>query len=166
MALAPRSIPPSGLLSCAKGCCDQRGQTVSIAAECACGDRIVLSQTYGGTIPLPRVLLSNTPTTALKLGNDALVQSYNEVPYTSFPDAAHHPDRLATIGTLLGLDVAPIPTCRVLEFACGDGSNLVPIATTLPNATFVGFDFAARPVARAQRIARDLGLANIRLLEL
>jgi SAM-dependent methyltransferase len=110
--------------------------------------------------------LSDIPTTALEPGNDALVKSYNDVPYTSFPDAAHHPDRLATIGTLLGLDVAPIATCHVLEFACGDGSNLVPIAATLPNATFVGFDFAPRPVSRAQSMARDLRLTNIRLLEL
>jgi SAM-dependent methyltransferase len=110
--------------------------------------------------------LSNTPITAPEPGNDALVKSYNDVPYTSFPDPAHHPDRLATLGTLLGLDVAPIATCRVLEFACGDGSNLVPIAAMLPNATFVGFDFAARPVSRAQGMARDLELTNIRLLEL
>ncbi len=110
--------------------------------------------------------MSDTPTTAFEPGNDALVKSYNDVPYTSFPDPARHPDRLATIGTLLGLDVAPIATCRVLELACGDGSNLVPIAATLPNATFVGFDFAARPIARAQSMVRDLGLTNIRLLEL
>jgi SAM-dependent methyltransferase len=110
--------------------------------------------------------LSDTPTTSSGSGNDALVKSYNEVPYTSFPNAAHHPDRLATIGTLLGLDVAPVATCRVLEFACGDGSNLVPIAATLPSATFVGFDFAARPIARAQGMARDLGLTNIQLHEL
>jgi len=100
------------------------------------------------------------------IGNDALVEGYNDVPYTSVPDAARHPDRLATIGTLLGLDVAPIATCRVLEFACGNGSNLVPIAATLPNASFVGFDFAARPVSRAQSMARDLRLTNIRLLQL
>ena len=37
---------------------------------------------------------------------------------------------------------------------------------TLPDATFVGFDFAARPIARAQRMASDLGLANIRLTQL
>ncbi len=110
--------------------------------------------------------MSDTSAPALEPGNDALVKSYNDVPYTSFPDTARHPDRLATIGTLLGLGVAPIATCRVLEFACGDGANLVPIASTLPNATFVGFDFAARAISRAQRMARDLGLTNIRLLQL
>ena len=89
--------------------------------------------------------------------NEALVKAYNSVAYTSYPDATSHPDRLATIGTLLGLDVAPVANCRVLELACGDGTNLVPIASSLPNATFVGFDFAAKPVARAQRMADDLG---------
>jgi SAM-dependent methyltransferase len=54
----------------------------------------------------------------------------------------------------------------VLEFACGDGANLMPIAETLPHASFVGFDFAPRPIARARRMAADLGLANVRLLEL
>ena len=97
---------------------------------------------------------------------DDLMQGYNEVPYVSVPDPARHPERLATIGTLLGLDVAPVATCRVLEFACGDGSNLVPIAATLPNASFVGFDFAARPLARAQSMVRDLALDNVRLLHL
>ena len=110
--------------------------------------------------------MSDTPTHEPEPGNDALVRSYNDVAYTSFADAARHPERLATIGTLLGMDVAPLATCRVLEFACGDGLSLLPIAATLPNATFVGFDFAARPIASAQRMASDLGLTNVRLLQL
>ncbi len=96
---------------------------------------------------------------------DALANSYNDVPYTSSPDPARHPDRLATTGILFGLDVAPVDTCRVLEFACGDGSNLVPMAALLPNASFVGFDFAAQPIARARAMTDALGLANVRLLE-
>ena len=97
--------------------------------------------------------------------NDALQDSYNDVPYVSTPDPARHPDRLATIGTLLGLDVAPLAACRLLEIACGDGSNLIPMAATLPNASFTGFDFAAQPLARARRMADGLGLANVRLIE-
>ena len=111
-------------------------------------------------------LLYDMTTNAIEPGTDTLLKSYNDVLYTSFPDPARHPDRLATIGTLLGLDVAPTATCRVLEFACGDGTNLVPIAATLPNASFVGFDFATRPIAHARSMARDLGLTNIHLLEL
>ena len=97
---------------------------------------------------------------------DALLTGYNDVPYTSAPDPARHPERLATLGTLLGLDVAPLPTCRVLELACGDGANLVPIASTLPGATFVGFDFAAAPIARAQRMVSELRLANVHAVQL
>ena len=110
--------------------------------------------------------MPETSSTELERDNEALVKAYNDLAYTSYPDATSHPDRLATIGTLLGLDVAPVATCRVLELACGDGTNLVPIAATLPGATFVGFDFAERPIARAQRMARDLGLSNIRLMQL
>ncbi len=110
--------------------------------------------------------LSESSTPLPASGDDALVRSYNDVAYTSFPDAARHPERLATIGTLMGLDVAPLATCRVLEFACGDGLNLIPIAATLPKATFVGFDYAARPIARAKEMAGELGLANIQLLQL
>ena len=75
--------------------------------------------------------------------DDTLVRSYNDVPYTS-----HRIPRATLTGSrrsarCSGLDVAPVATCRVLELACGDGANLVPIAATLPAATFVGFDFAA-----------------------
>jgi len=110
--------------------------------------------------------VSDTSTHAPPPGNDPLVRSYNDVAYTSFADAVRHPERLASIGTLLGMDVAPLATCRVLEFACGDGLNLVPIAATLPAATFVGFDFAARPIASARLMASDLGLTNVQFLEL
>jgi SAM-dependent methyltransferase len=110
--------------------------------------------------------LPDTPSSELDRDNEALLKSYNDVAYTSHPDSAIHPDRLATIGTLLGLDVAPVATSRVLELACGDGATLVPVAATMPGATLVGFDFAARPIARAQQMAKSLGLTNIRLLQL
>lgn len=93
--------------------------------------------------------MPETSSSELEHGNDALAKAYDDVAYTSHPDTSSHPDRLAAIATLLGLDVAPFATCRVLELACGDGANVVPIASTLPNATFVGFDFAERPIARA-----------------
>lgn len=112
-----------------------------------------------------RISVSSATRAPGSVQGDALANSYNDVPYTSSPGPARHPDRLATIGMLFGLDVAPVDTCRVLEFACGDGSNLVPAAALLPNARFVGFDFAAQPIARARAMTDALGLANVRLLE-
>jgi SAM-dependent methyltransferase len=97
---------------------------------------------------------------------DALARAYNDVPYTSAPDPARHPDRLATLGMRFGIDVAPLESCRVLEFACGDGANLVSMAALLPKATFVGFDIATRPIERARAMADALGLSNVTLLTL
>jgi SAM-dependent methyltransferase len=94
----------------------------------------------------------------------ALLDAYNEVAYISDPNGACHPNRLAAIGRLLGLDTAPIANCRVLELACGEGINLVPVAATLPQATFVGIDIAEAPLARARRMAEAIGLTNLQLL--
>jgi hypothetical protein len=47
----------------------------------------------------------------------ALPDGYNEVAYISDPNGACHPNRLAAIGRLLGLDTAPIANCRVPELA-------------------------------------------------
>lgn len=54
------------------------------------------------------------------------LNSYDEVPYESFPYPQSHPNRLATIATLFGMQPTPIPQCRVLELGCAAGGNLVP----------------------------------------
>ena len=100
------------------------------------------------------------------LSDDVLARAYNDVPYTSAPDPARHPDRLVTLGVLFGIDVAPLESCRVLEMACGDGANLVSMAALLPHATFVGFDIAAQPIERARAMAGALHLSNVTLLTL
>ncbi|MCI0455927.1 MAG: class I SAM-dependent methyltransferase [Gemmataceae bacterium] len=89
--------------------------------------------------------------------------SYDEVPYESHPFAQTHPDRLATIATLLGLRPPPVDRCRVLELGCAAGGNLIPMALTLPDSTFAGIDLSAVEIADGQRMIEALGLANIRL---
>ena len=90
--------------------------------------------------------------------------SYDTVPYPTFAQRQTHPDRLAVQATLLGMEPAPVERCRVLEFACGDGANLVPMAFHLPGSEFIGVDRAGAPIERARRMAADLGLQNIRFL--
>lgn len=89
--------------------------------------------------------------------------TYDEVPYPSqaFPQA--HPDRLATLATLFGMEPAPVERSRVLELGCGDGSHLIPAAFNFPESEFVGVDLAARPVAQGRALIDDLGLTNVRL---
>src|SRR5260221_4442716 len=91
--------------------------------------------------------------------------SYDSVIYPSSTHPQTHPDRLAVIGSLFGLEPAPVNRCRVLELGCGNGTNLVPMAWGLPQSEFVGIDLAALPIARGQRMFSELGLKNVQLVQ-
>ena len=88
---------------------------------------------------------------------------YDTVEYPGFAYAHTHPDQLALMSLLYGLEPAPVATCRVLEVACNEGGNLIPMAYAIPGATFVGFDLAPECIARGQERINHLGLKNIRL---
>lgn len=92
-----------------------------------------------------------------------MISPYDEVLYPSHSFSQTHPDRLATIALLFGMNPAPVQRCRVLELGCGDGSNLIPMAFGLRDSGFVGVDLAARPITAGQSAARELGLKNIEL---
>ena len=91
--------------------------------------------------------------------------AYDQILYRSLPVADAHPDRLATLAILFGLDPTPALACRVLELGCGDGSHLIPIALAFPQSRCVGIDLARVPIEAGQRLARELGLGNIELRE-
>jgi len=88
---------------------------------------------------------------------------YDQVHYDTFPRRQTHPDRLASVARLFGMDPAPIPTCRVLEIGCGDGGNLIPMAYYLPGGCFTGIDLAAEPIAAGRTMADALDLRNLTL---
>ncbi len=92
--------------------------------------------------------------------------SYDEVPYPSLAHAQCHPNALASLGRLLGLNPAPVENCRLLEIGCATGSNLLPMAVSVPNGTFVGLDYSARQIEAAQAAAEAVGITNARLLHL
>ena len=85
---------------------------------------------------------------------------YDAVAYPSFPYPDTHPDRLAAMAILHGLSPVPVERCRVLEIACNEGANLIPMAYAIPGSEFVGFDLARLPVDRGQERIRELGLKN------
>ncbi len=88
---------------------------------------------------------------------------YDSVLYPSFAFLQTHPDRLAVMATLFGMNPPDVQHCRVLEIACGNGGNLIPMASGLPNSEFVGVDLAAKPVDMARERITRLGLQNIRV---
>ena len=105
---------------------------------------------------------------ALTDGQVVTGTAYDDVPYVGHPHAETHPNRLAALARLFGLDAPRVETARILEVACGDGANLIPIAYSLPRAHCVGFDLSATAVARAQRRLQlpQLTNAEIRVADL
>lgn len=89
--------------------------------------------------------------------------AYDAVPYPAHVYPETHPDRLATLAVLRGMEPPPAERARVLELGCGDGRNLIAMAYALPRATFVGLDIAPQTVARGRREIAALGLKNVAL---
>jgi len=97
--------------------------------------------------------------------NEALAEKYDAIAYGAQANAFSHPSHLASMATLFGLRPADVATSRVLEVGCSDGSNLLPMAATFPDAHFVGCDLSARAIAAATSAATELGLSNVTLLQ-
>lgn len=89
--------------------------------------------------------------------------TYDELPYDSHPYDKTHPDHLATLARLFGIQ-APCPsTARVLELGCAGGGNLIPMAASIPDARFVGIDLSSRQIASGKELIQNCGLQNIEL---
>ncbi|NCA70854.1 MAG: methyltransferase domain-containing protein [Sphingobacteriia bacterium] len=92
------------------------------------------------------------------------LESYDCIPYESYAITETHPDALAVLGRLLGIETADPEHCRVLELGSASGGNLIPMAYHLPRGTFVGVELAAAQARRGQSLAAALGLTNLTLL--
>lgn len=91
--------------------------------------------------------------------------SYNQVSYLSLSYAQSHPDRLATVATILGLKPPPVEHCPVLEVGCASGGNIIPMAVGLSESEFVGIDYASRQIAQGRAMVDALQLENLVLIE-
>jgi trans-aconitate methyltransferase len=88
---------------------------------------------------------------------------YDVLAYPSAIFERTHPDRMAVLATLHGLNPPPVETARVLDIGGGDGMNLIAFATAYPKAHFFGFDLAPTAVARGNEIIARSGLTNVTL---
>jgi SAM-dependent methyltransferase len=89
---------------------------------------------------------------------------YDEVRYPCYSHTLSHPDALAKQALLYGLEAPPVESCRVLELGCGDGSNIIPMAFSLPGGRFTGIDLAREPVDRGNGMIASVGLGNVTLV--
>lgn len=104
---------------------------------------------------------ANAPASALRSAPFASEYSYDQVPYPNDPFPQTHPDRLATIGMLFGMNPNPIESCRVLELGTGCGANLLGMAYALPRGKFVGVELSKRQNDVAIAMAEACGVKNV-----
>ncbi len=93
-------------------------------------------------------------------------EDYNAVPYPRHAQTWTHPRRMAALAHLIGLEHADPLRCRVLELGCATGSNLIPIACSLPESECVGIDLAEKQIAIGQRDIEAIGQQNVRLFNI
>ncbi len=90
---------------------------------------------------------------------------YDLLDYPSHCQPQTHPNRLATVGTLFGMQPAG-EHCRVLEVGCGNGLNLVAIALSMPHSRCTGIDLSARSIDRGRELVGRVGVDNVVLRRL
>lgn len=86
--------------------------------------------------------------------------SYDKVPYLSSAHAESHPQRIAAIATLFGLNPVVPKNARILEIGSACGNNLLPIAMTLPEATCVGIELSQVQVDKAIELQTEAEIKN------
>ncbi|WP_420136310.1 methyltransferase regulatory domain-containing protein [Sphingomonas sp.] len=96
----------------------------------------------------------------------APLTSYDQVAYPSMISRKTHPDRMAVLAKLHGLDPPAIDTARVLQIGGGDGLDAIALAAAYPRAEFVNFDIAEQPIGRGRRWSEAAALSNVRHLVL
>ncbi len=89
--------------------------------------------------------------------------SYEDVPYPSGAYSDSSPDRLAALAVISGLTPPPVNRCRVLELACSDGGNLLPLAYAYPQSEFVGIDLSTAEIKSGLQMVKHYGLGNVQL---
>ncbi len=92
-----------------------------------------------------------------------VVNSYDEVPYQSYPYAQSQPENLKTLGVLFGMTPPAIETARILELGCAEGGNIIPHAVRYPKAEFIGVDLSKVQIDAGKVHLKELGLKNIEL---
>ena len=90
----------------------------------------------------------------------SVADSYDAIPYESTPLPDTHPGHLACLTRLYGIDAVPPTQCRVLEFGCANGGNLIPMAAHLPGSDFLGIELSRDQAREGAARISQLGLKN------
>jgi len=93
------------------------------------------------------------------------MDAYDSIPYDSSAFSETHPENLAALAYLFGLDAPDPRRSSVLELGCATGGNLIPMAAHLPESEFWGIELSALQAEEAITKANRLNLGNVRVLQ-
>ncbi|MEZ5347331.1 MAG: class I SAM-dependent methyltransferase [Pyrinomonadaceae bacterium] len=86
--------------------------------------------------------------------------TYEDFPYPGMTFRETHPDSIAAVASFYRLNTQTPENCRVLELGCGNGSNLLWMASGLPESEFIGIDLSRKHIEEANESAAALNLRN------
>jgi methyltransferase-like protein/cyclopropane fatty-acyl-phospholipid synthase-like methyltransferase len=98
---------------------------------------------------------------SVNISSSTAANTYDEVPYESYPYSQSQPEHLSTLASLFGMEPTAPNSSRILELGCASGGNIIPLAIRYPKAKIIGVDFSKVQIEIAQKQVKDLGLNNI-----
>ncbi|MCW1885200.1 class I SAM-dependent methyltransferase [Luteolibacter flavescens] len=95
--------------------------------------------------------------------NDPVRELYSERRYPDLSHPVTDISRLWVSARVAGLGRLAEPShCRVLEFGCAAGQNLLPMAERYPQSDFTGLDFSDTAIRKARQASYEAQLQNVR----
>ncbi|WP_265594648.1 class I SAM-dependent methyltransferase [Haloferula sp. BvORR071] len=92
---------------------------------------------------------------------DPVRELYSEKRYPALSHPVTDIAKLAVAARVGGLQRLPQPGgCRVLEFGCASGHNLLPMASRYPNSEFSGLDYSDTAIRNARKASWEAKLEN------
>jgi SAM-dependent methyltransferase len=91
------------------------------------------------------------------------VRAQADAPYPTGLYVPGHPDLLAACATLHGLEPPAPDRCRYLDLGCGEGTNVLAVADSLPDAHCLGLDLDPAAIERGRELQELVGLDNVEL---
>lgn len=95
------------------------------------------------------------------MASQSSLAAYDNLPYPSGAIPGAHPDRMAAVARLRGMNPPQPSSARILELGCADGGHFLPLAAIWPESNWVGVDLSEVQVELGRRTAAELGLGNV-----
>ena len=89
--------------------------------------------------------------------------SYDKIPYTSYPFEICSPELIRSRGVLFGMNPPELKTARILDLGCSDGGNMMRFAETYPQSYSLGIDLSEVQIEHGKKRINQLNLKNIEL---